>query len=71
MIAEWGVSDPEVETVLRWIGGREGGLRELNKTLRFAWYLAGSAGRDELTVADVEAGWNERRPSPLPKRVEG
>lgn len=70
LIAAWGVEDEQVKKTLRWIGSREGGLRELNKTLRFAWYLAGHDGRDELTLADVEGGWNQRRSTPLPKKLE-
>lgn len=70
LIDAWGVEGEPVRKTLRWIGSREGGLRELNKTLRFAWFLAGSEGRDELTQADVEAGWNQRRPTALPKKME-
>ena len=70
LIDAWGVESAEVRKTLQWIGSREGGLRELNKTLRFAWFLAGSQGRDELTEADVEAGWNQRRPTALLKKME-
>lgn len=70
LISAWGVDDAEVRKTLYWIGSREGGLRELNKTLRFAWFLAGHEGRDELTLADVESGWNQRRSTPLPKKRE-
>ncbi|MXV35805.1 MULTISPECIES: AAA family ATPase [unclassified Saccharibacter] len=71
MLSQWGTMESDVSTLLRWIGSQEGGLRELNKTLRFAWFIASNDGRDSLRISDIEMGWNERRPQPLPKRAEG
>ncbi|UMM63791.1 AAA family ATPase [Aristophania vespae] len=65
----WGVTNPELDKLLFWIGSREGGLRELSKTLRFAYFIAGSEGRTELQASDIEAGWTQRKSSSLPNSL--
>ncbi|QDH13832.1 AAA family ATPase [Formicincola oecophyllae] len=69
MITAWGVDDSAVRQALQWIGLREGGLREVTKTLRYACLLALTDGRDKPALQDIEASWTERRSGKLPKEA--
>lgn len=63
----WGsINDSNLRKICRWIAMQAGGLRTMNKTLRYAYMLVGSAGRNELTENDLQVSWKELTGTELP-----
>lgn len=66
LLDAWGITDPTLRKTCRWIAMQPGGLRTLNKTLRYAFMLAGSGDRDELEEGDLKSSWKELTGTELP-----
>ncbi|ATJ89396.1 hypothetical protein HK16_10785 [Acetobacter senegalensis] len=62
----WGIVDSNLRKICRWIAMQPGGLRTLNKTLRYAFMLVGASGRDVLAEDDLKVSWKELTGMELP-----
>ena len=62
----WGIADPQLFNLCRWIAGQPGGLRSMNKTLRYAWMMAAADERSQITERDIQAAWNQLTNGELP-----
>ncbi|MBY4640319.1 AAA family ATPase [Gluconacetobacter entanii] len=66
MLDAWGIHEPTLRKVGRWIAMQPGGLRTLNKTVRYAYMLTRADGRQELAEADLKSSWKELTGTELP-----
>lgn len=62
----WGIEDARLFDLCRWIAGQPGGLRSMNKTLRYAAMLAGSDERKQISEKDIQAAWRQLTNGELP-----
>lgn len=58
-IAAWGLQDPEVVELLRYIGRKPGSLRQIAKTIKIAGTRALPDGR-QIDAADIRRAWEQR-----------
>ncbi len=66
MLDAWGIREPALRKVGRWIAMQPGGLRTLNKTVRYAYMLTRADDRQELAEADLKSSWKELTGTELP-----
>lgn len=59
LASAWGILDPKMMRLLQKIGGRDGALRILTKTLRLASISAAGAGEEGLTEAAINAAFQQ------------
>ena len=64
----WGIDGADLRKQARWIAMQPGGLRSMNKTLRYAGMLA--AG-DALTSTHLDEAWRELTGAALPRMSGG
>ncbi|EHH67593.1 hypothetical protein GMO_21640 [Gluconobacter morbifer G707] len=62
----WGIDDANLFQLCRWIAGQPGGLRSMNKTLRYAWMIAASDERNQITERDIQSAWSSLTNGELP-----
>ncbi|OUI99552.1 AAA family ATPase [Acetobacter cibinongensis] len=62
----WGITDSNLRKMGRWIAMQAGGLRTLNKTLRYAFMLVRSESREVLEERDLKKSWKELTGTELP-----
>lgn len=62
----WGIEDTGLFQICRWIAGQPGGLRSMNKTLRYASMIAASDERNQITERDIQSAWSSLTNGELP-----
>ncbi|WP_122050389.1 AAA family ATPase [Asaia bogorensis] len=62
----WGITEMSLRKLCRYIGSQAGGLRSMNKTLKYAFMLAASESREMICVTDIEKAWKSLTQSELP-----
>jgi len=62
----WNIEDSRLFDLCRWIAGQPGGLRSMNKTLRYATMLAGTDSRTQITERDIQTAWGQLTNGELP-----
>ncbi|WP_336947358.1 AAA family ATPase [Asaia sp. HN010] len=62
----WGIPEGALRKLCRYVAAQAGGLRSMNKTLKYAFMLAGTAGRDTLSEQDVQKAWKNLTQGELP-----
>jgi len=62
----WGIADSKLFDLCRWIAGQPGGLRSMNKTLRYATMLAATDERTQITERDIQTAWGQLTNGELP-----